>query len=155
DVVASGSSAGLQFTYTDDGIGLTLDQVSVAPANGTTTESASGSISFSDPETADTHTASFVPDGTGYVGTLRLDPVTESAGSGSVSWNFTVDNADIQFLSQSESLTQSYTVFVTDDHGASVAQSVSVTMVGTNDAPTTVGNDNVITDADVNGGFFL
>jgi Ca2+-binding RTX toxin-like protein len=28
-------------------------------------------------------------------------------------------------------------------------------MVGTNDAPTTIGADNVITDADVNGGFFL
>lgn len=155
DVVASGSSTSLQFTYTDDGIGLALDQISVAAANGTATESTSGTISFSDAETADTHTASFSPDGTGYVGTFTLDPVTESSGSGSVAWHFTVDNADIQFLSQSESLTQTYTVFVTDDHGASVPQSVSVTMIGTNDAPTTVGADNVITDADVNGGFFL
>jgi VCBS repeat-containing protein len=155
DVVASSASTSLDFTYTDDGTGLWVDQVSVAPATGVPTETADGSISFSDVETGDTHTASFDPLGTGYVGTFSLGPVTESSGSGSLDWHFTVDNADIQFLSAGESLTQTYRVFVTDDHGETAPQDISVTMVGTNDAPTAVGDDNVITDADVNGGFFL
>ena len=36
----------------------------------------------------------------------------------------TVNNSDIQFLSQGQSLTEVYTVFVTDDHGASTPQDV-------------------------------
>lgn len=144
------SSTALQFTYNDDGNAMFLDQVSVSPATGPLTESSDGSISFADIETGDTHTASFAPQDSGYVGTFSLDPVTEAGGSGSLAWHFTVDNADIQFLAQGQTLVQNYTVFVTDDHGASAAQTVSVAIEGTNDAPTAV-NENVITDAGANG----
>ena len=89
-------------------------------------------------ETADTHTASFTPDNSGYVGTFSLDPVTESGGSGSVNWHFSVADADIQFLAQGQQLTQDYLVSVTDNHGASTTQDVTVTINGTNDAPTAV-----------------
>jgi hypothetical protein len=51
-------------------------------------------------KTADKHTASFTPDGIGYVGTFWFDPLSESGGAGSVAWHYSVDNADIQFLAQ-------------------------------------------------------
>jgi VCBS repeat-containing protein len=157
DVVgnASQSFTSLQFSYTDDGISLYLDQVAVNPANGPATETADGSVSFSDFESVDTHTASFVAQSSGYFGTFSLDPVSESSGSGTVAWHFTVDNADIQFLGSNDILTQTYKVLVTDDHGASVGQDVTITLIGTNDAPTTVGDDSIITNAGVNGGIFI
>ena len=68
-----------------------VDKVSITPTPGPATETSSGSIAFSDVETADTHTASFTPQGSGYVGTFSLDPVSEFGGSGSVAWHFSVE----------------------------------------------------------------
>ena len=96
--------------------------MSVTPTPGPAIETTSGTVAFSDAEASDIHTASFVPQGVDYVGTLLLDPVSEAAGFGSVAWHFSVDNADIQFLSQGQQLIQTYTVFVTDDHGGTAAQ---------------------------------
>jgi VCBS repeat-containing protein len=152
DVVgdASLSTTALAFTYADDGAGMYLDQVAVNAASGPATESTAGSVSFSDVETADTHTASFTPLASDYVGTFSLDPVAESAGSGTVGWHFTVDNADIQFLAQGQALTQDYLVSVTDDHGGSTMQDVTVTINGTNDAPTAV-SESVVSDVGAGG----
>lgn len=152
---ASQSFTALRFSYTDDGTSLYLDQVAVNPATGPATETADGSVSFSDVESGDSHTASFVAQASGYFGTFSLDSVNESSGNGTVAWHFTVANADIQFLGSGDSLTQTYTVLVTDDHGASVGQDVTVTLNGTNDAPTTVGDDSIITNADASGGIFI
>jgi VCBS repeat-containing protein len=140
----------LFFDFATDGSGLLVDQISITPTPGPATETTSGSITFTDVETADTHTASFTPDGSGYVGTFSLDPVSESGGSGSLAWHYSVDNADIQFLAQGQTLVQTYSVTVTDDHGASTLQTVTIAIDGTNDAPTAV-NDTVITDAGPNG----
>ncbi|MBR0756666.1 VCBS domain-containing protein [Bradyrhizobium jicamae] len=150
EVTGAASSTSLQFSYADDADGMILDSVVVSPASGPPTESTSGLISFSDAETTDTHAATFIPIGSGYVGTFSLDPVTESSGSGSVAWNFTVNNADIQFLGQGQTLTQDYLVTITDSHGALVTQDVTVTINGTNDAPTAV-SETVITDAGAGG----
>ncbi|QPF83012.1 hypothetical protein IC762_25170 [Bradyrhizobium genosp. L] len=144
------SSTSLQFAYADDADGMILDSVSVTPATSPPTESTSGAISFADAETGDTHTASFAPLDSNYVGTFTLDPVTDASGTGSVGWHYTVDNADIQFLGQGQTLTQDYLVTVSDNHGGSVVQDVAVTLVGTNDAPTAVG-ENVVTDVGANG----
>jgi VCBS repeat-containing protein len=140
----------LFFDFSGDGTGLFVDKVSITPTPGPATETSSGSIAFSDVETADTHTAGYTPQGSGYVGTFSLDPVSESGGSGSVGWHYSVNNADIQFLAQGQTLVQTYTVMVTDDHGAAVAQDVTIAIDGTNDAPTAI-NDTVITDAGPNG----
>jgi VCBS repeat-containing protein len=151
DVVGdpSSSSTPLAFTYHDDGTGLFVDQVSVNPATNPPTENAAGNISFTDIETSDTHTASFTPLGNDYLGTFSLDPVTETPGSGSVAWHYTVDNSAIQFLAQGQMLTQDYLVSVTDSHGASTTQDVTITINGTNEAPTAV-SENVITDVGQN-----
>jgi VCBS repeat-containing protein len=152
DVVgdASASSTELQFTYNDDGAGLHLDNVTLNPATGVGAETADGTISFVDVETQDTHTASFTPQDSGYFGTFSLDPVTEASGSGSVGWHFTVDNSAIQSLALGQTAIQTYTVAVTDDHGFSTFQDVTVSINGTNDTPTAV-NDTIITDAGPSG----
>jgi VCBS repeat-containing protein len=76
--------------------------------------------------------------------------VTESAGSGTVGWHFTVDNSAIQILAQGQVLTQDYLVAVTDDHGLSAVQDVTITIKGSNEAPTAV-SETIITDAGANG----
>jgi VCBS repeat-containing protein len=152
DVVAdSDPTTALSFGLSSDGSGLLLDQVKVEPTPGPATETSSGTIAFSDVETADTHTGSFSPQDVGYLGTFSLDPVTEAGGSGSVGWHFTVNNSDIQFLAQGQTLLQTYTVFVTgDDHGAFVPQDVTIAINGANDAPTAV-NETVITNVGPGG----
>jgi VCBS repeat-containing protein len=147
---ASDPTTQLFFDFSTDGSGMFVDQISITPTPGPAVETTSGSITFTDVETADTHTASFTADGSGYVGTFSLDPVSESGGSGSLAWHYSVDNADIQFLAQGQTLVQTYSVTVTDDHGASTLQTVTVAIDGTNDAPTAV-NDTIITDAGPNG----
>jgi VCBS repeat-containing protein len=92
--------------------------------------------------------------GAGYVGTFSLGPVTQGSGTGSLAWHFTVDNSDIQFLSQGQSLTQAYTVIVTDGEGGSAAQEVTITLNGTNDAPTGAPQ-TIVTDAGANGFFAI
>ncbi|UPK25131.1 beta strand repeat-containing protein [Bradyrhizobium sp. 195] len=143
------SSTLLQFSYETDGTGMILDSVNVSPATGPATESTAGSLSFSDVDPGDTHSASFVPNGSDYVGTFSLDPVSEAGGAGSLAWHFTVDNADIQFLAQGQTLTQDYLVTIADNNGGSTTQDVTVTIIGTNDAPTAVG-ETVITDVGAN-----
>ncbi|HEV7880470.1 VCBS domain-containing protein [Bradyrhizobium sp.] len=140
----------LFFDFSTDGTGILIDQISITPTPGPAVETTSGSIAFTDIETADTHTASFTADGSGYVGTFSLDPVSESGGSGSLAWHYSVDNADIQFLAQGQTLVQTYSVTVTDDHGASTLQTVTIAIDGTNDAPTAV-SDTIISDAGPNG----
>jgi VCBS repeat-containing protein len=152
DVVgdASDPTTQLFFDFADSGNGLLLDNVKIDVNTATTAETTAGSISFADIETADTHTASFTPQSGGYVGTFSVDPVTEAGGSGTVAWHYTVNNSDIQFLSQGQVLNQTYAVFVTDNHGVSTEQDVTVAISGTNDAPTAV-SENVITDVGPNG----
>jgi VCBS repeat-containing protein len=151
---ASASTTHLGFSFSTDGTGLFVDQISVTPTPGPAVETTSGAITFTDVETADTHSASFTPDGGGYVGTFSLDPVSESGGSGSLAWHYSVNNADIQFLAQGQTLVQTYSVMVADSHGASTLQTVTIAIDGTNDAPTAV-NDTVITDVGPNNAVII
>lgn len=156
DVVGGpAATSSLEFTYFSDGLGMLLDDVALASVPGPATASTDGSITFADIETADTHTATFVPQGVDYVGTFSLGPVSETSGSGSLAWNFTVNNADIQFLAEGETLFQTYTVFLTDDHGASGLQDITITLIGSNDAPAAAVADTIITNAGEEGGLFI
>ncbi|WP_420809164.1 VCBS domain-containing protein [Bradyrhizobium zhanjiangense] len=115
---------------------------------------AEGTIAFNDPDLTDTHSASFAlksttssahlpgfSDGSSHIGTFALLPVSESPGvstRGSVGWTFTLDDNDpvLQSLAEGQTITQVYTVTVDDHHGGMVTQDVTVTITGTNDAPT-------------------
>ena len=93
-----------------------------------------GTVSFDDPDAADTHTASVSPDGDHYVGTFSLGAVNESEGVGSVPWSFNFSNVQ---LSSGQTLTQSYDVKIADEHGATATQELSVSIGGP-------GNDNFV-----------
>jgi VCBS repeat-containing protein len=131
------------------------------------TLTADGTITFQDLDLTDTHTAAFVlksSDATanlpGYseaaplsqIGAFALTAISESPGNstiGSVGWTFTLDDSDpvLQSLAKGQTITQIYTVTLTDNNGASVTQDVTVTITGTNDAPViTVTNPDVVTE---------
>ncbi|MFC2970580.1 VCBS domain-containing protein, partial [Acidimangrovimonas pyrenivorans] len=56
-------------------------------------------------------------------------------------WSYTLDNAAaaVQALAEGEQKTESFTVTVTDDQGATATQQVAITVTGTNDAPKIAG----------------
>ncbi len=128
---------------------------------------ASDTITFQDVDLIDTHTATFAftsstssaalpgfVDNSTHIGTFAIDAaVTENnadtINTGSLGWSFTLADNDpvLQSLAQGETITQVYTVTITDNNGATVTQDVTVTITGTNDAPTIVGASTVATGA--------
>ena len=135
-----------------------------------------GTITFNDVDLTDTHTASFVfssshasgslpgfTDNTS-IGTFALTSVGEVPAdgdtSGSVGWTFTVDDSNpiVQSLAEGQTITLVYVVTVSDGHGGTVDQEVTVTVTGaaSNHPPTIVGElttatGDVTEDVDVNG----
>jgi VCBS repeat-containing protein len=124
---------------------------------------ANGTIAFNDPDLTDTHTASFVlksttssahlpgfSNGTTHIGAFALTAVSESPGvssRGSVGWTLTIDNNDpvLQSLAEGQTVTQVYTITVDDHHGGTVSKDVTVTITGTNDAPTITSDADAAT----------
>ena len=128
---------------------------------------AGGTITFQDVDLTDTHTATFAlksstssaslpgfTDNT-TLGTFALtaatvDPtshaVTETTSdttnTADVGWSFTLadSNSVLQSLAKDQTLTQVYTVTVTDNNGAPVSKDVTITLKGTNDTPTIVSS---------------
>lgn len=113
--------------------------VTSAPHTGSLTEDAAasigGSIAFTDPDASDTHTAAVTGTPANTLGTFQLGSVSEAANAanGTVGWTYTVNNLAAQYLAVGESVVETYTVTVTDNHGASTTTSVSVTINGLND----------------------
>ncbi|MBH9554383.1 tandem-95 repeat protein, partial [Inhella gelatinilytica] len=112
-------------------------------AAGAVTEDASnpnltdtGTITFADLDsylTADVHTAAITTDQSLMLGTLSLGAVNQ--GADTVAWTFTVANSAVQYLAVGQTVTQNYTVRITDEEGAFVDQAVQVVITGVNDAP--------------------
>jgi VCBS repeat-containing protein len=115
----------------------------------TTQDAASGTISFTDINPADVHTVSVKAEGTNYLGTFTPTLVADSTqtanGAGSVAWTFNVKDGALDFLAAGQTLTQKYDVTIDDGQGGTVTQVVTITIVGTNDAPviTSSANDAV------------
>ncbi|WP_244552516.1 VCBS domain-containing protein [Bradyrhizobium sp. Ghvi] len=124
----------------------------------TPTLSTCGTLAFKDADPIDTHTATAVfksssvssaLSGFGadsHIGTFTVDPsVTESSSdtddSATLGWHFSLNDDDpvLQSLAEGQTITQVYTVTFTDNHGAAATQDVTVTITGTNDAPTLSG----------------
>ncbi|HEX3486989.1 MAG TPA: M10 family metallopeptidase C-terminal domain-containing protein, partial [Micropepsaceae bacterium] len=96
---------------------------------------ASGAISFSDPDMTDSHVASFVAEASGYLGTFTLG--TASDATHSAGWSFSVLDSAIDYLAAGQTLTQKYDITVDDGHGGTATQTATITLVGTADATTT------------------
>ena len=67
---------------------------------------------------------------------LKLTPAGDNTNTGSVSWSYDVADNQFDFLAAGETLTLTYTATVNDHHGGLVTKPVTVTITGTNDAPT-------------------
>ncbi len=121
--------------------------ITVAQVQGDVFESAApvlmatGLITVSDADTFDTLSAvvgNEVVDGDGSpidapLGQLTLGAVDRATGA--LTWTFAVDDTSVEFLRAGETRTQVYTVTVSDNHGGSVQQAVTITLHGTNHAP--------------------
>ncbi|MEO1938393.1 MAG: VCBS domain-containing protein, partial [Sulfurimonas sp.] len=85
---------------------------------------------------SDTHTVSAAPTDSNNLGTLEAVLVEDAIlGTGVVEWTYSVENSAVQYLAEGETKTETFTVTLTDDKGASVEQEVAVTVTGTNDRP--------------------
>ena len=79
----------------------------------------------------------------GAIGSLTatLTNVATGDGQGIVGWTYTLNDAAAQFLAAGETRTEVYVVKITDDDGQFVTQNVTITITGTNDAPTVSAAD--------------
>ena len=107
---------------------------------------AEGAISFTDVDSSDTH----VVWTTGELMDLKwshsdsLPEGVEAALRGGeftlndakTGWEYSISNAATQFLAVGETVTLTYQVTVDDGHGTPVMETVTITITGTNDAPT-------------------
>ncbi len=132
--------------------------------------STSGTIAFRDLDLTDTHTASFVlkssdatanlpgfAEGLGIgaanIGSFALTTVSENNAdtipSGTVGWSYTLANGDttLQSLAAGQTITQIYTVTVSDNNNATVSQDVTITLTGVNDGPTVVAGSSTASAA--------
>ncbi|MDB5721113.1 MAG: hypothetical protein JWP15_1731 [Alphaproteobacteria bacterium] len=115
-----------------DAMGQVAELADHAAGENVATLSDSGAIFFSNPDSALSHSAAFVPQGGSYLGTFTLGAVDQ--GSDSVAWSFSVPDSVLDPLRGGETLKQYYTVTIDDGHGGSVNQVVEVDLVGSNDA---------------------
>ncbi|ABB23554.1 VCBS domain-containing protein [Pelodictyon luteolum] len=94
------------------------------------TVSATGTLSSSDVDASATATWSLLGTPSTTYGTMAID-------SASGFWTYSLDNSleATKALDEGESATQTYTARVTDDKGAYVDQTITITISGTNDVP--------------------
>src|SRR5205807_350105 len=112
----------------------------------------SGTVTFTDVDLTDTHTATetFVSSthaGGTALGALSLGTVTDTTGTGTggaVTWTYTVADDATDYLAQGQTVIETFTVKVSDNNGGTATQTVTVTITGTNEAP-------AITAADATG----
>lgn len=128
--------------------GAVTEDVAVAPSGHI---AADGTITFQDVDLTDAHTASVGLTSTastlpGFVagteiGHFTIDPVSESTtdtnNHGSVGWHFKLNDDDptLQSLAKDQTITQVYTITIKDNNGVPVTETVTITIIGTNDTP--------------------
>ena len=104
---------------------------------------------------------------------MEITGDVSSANNGDITWTFALDNDEVQYLANGETVTATYTVTVTDDSGYASAsgdneisnktQIVTVTITGTNDAPeladtvlsTSATEDDPVPSGQINDGFLV
>ena len=100
---------------------------------------ASGQVMASDADHG--ATATFSGNAAGTYGSFTVDPTTGI-------WTYTLDNAHHQDLAAGEVHTEVFSVTVTDDHGATATQDVTITVRGTDDLAVILpgGDTGVVTE---------
>src|SRR5205823_14152961 len=115
-------------------------------SNSATPDAVSGSLSFTDVDIGDTHTAGASLNSATWSGGATVPSATQTAlagamsasitvdgTSGTLAWQFSLADKNVDFLAVGETLTAVYDVSVTDNHSGSSTKQVTVTFTGTND----------------------
>ncbi|GAB6069199.1 VCBS domain-containing protein [Thiomicrorhabdus hydrogeniphila] len=120
-----------------DATGSVTEIADGAAGENTTTLTDTGTIEFTDVDLSDAHTLTVTPNATDYVGglTASITDVSTGDGAGTIKWDYAVDDSAIDYLTEGQTLEQTYQVEVKDDNGATVSQAVTITITGTNDVP--------------------
>ena len=103
---------------------------------------ASGALSYADPDIGQVHIATFNPLGTNYVGTFALNSAAIDSDH-SAGWSFTVSDSALDYLKAGQTLTQNYAVTIDDGYGGSTTQIVTISLVGADDGVTKVAKGGV------------
>ncbi|WOH65851.1 VCBS domain-containing protein [Bradyrhizobium sp. BWA-3-5] len=117
-----------------------------------TPDTASGAITFIDPDLTDTHqvkitgvhalgVTSGLANGAVQLSWLSLGALSDATDGvqGSQVWSFSAPDSNFDYLADGESVTLTYTVEINDNHGGVVSQDIIVTINGSNDAPEIAG----------------
>lgn len=119
--------------------GTVTEIADLATGENVSDRSVTGTISFSD-DPADTHTVSSSAKSVSasYPGTFTAQLTDDSTGdgAGTVSWSYTINDSALDKLAAGQTVTQVYTVSVNDNQGGATSRDVTITLTGTNDAPT-------------------
>ncbi|MEW6767721.1 MAG: VCBS domain-containing protein [Pseudomonadota bacterium] len=120
-----------------------------------TTLTATGQLSASDVDHNATQSWGIVDSVHGTIVTSLSDAYGSLTIDSNGKWTYTLDNSSnaVQSLSAGEQHNETFTVRITDDQGAYADQTVTVTVIGTNDAPVITGEAptlNTVSD-DFNG----
>ena len=135
-VVATAGTSSLTFAFDNGSSNFWLDDVSVSTVPNT--EATYGTVTFTDVDTIDTHTVSYQADGSNYgTFTPTLAPANDATGgqSGTVNWTFSVADSALTFLGAQQSVVQTYTVTIADNHGGTATRDVAVTLTNPDHAP--------------------
>lgn len=143
--VETGDSAGATRIETDAGL------------------TASGTLTLTDVDTSDTvnTTVTAASDGLGHFTSAELMTMFSLSGAsanaadgtgGSLGWSFDSGSEAFDFLAAGESLDLTFTLTANDGHGGEAAQTVTITITGSNDAAIITGEDSgsVTEDAAIN-----
>jgi hypothetical protein len=140
-ITLDGFTGALNFSSDANGDYFITDPPAVTAADHSSAAAQStleGTLTFADNDASGDLSASSAPEGQGYIGNLTVDALSESNGTVSADFGFSLANDQIN-LAAGQTVTQSYQVSLTDAHNlaANATQTVSVSIGG-------AGNDNFV-----------
>jgi VCBS repeat-containing protein len=96
-----------------------------------------GTIAFSDVDLLDVHGVGVIVPADIPLGrlTASVSEDTVNGTGGVVTWNYSVAASAVEYLAAGETAVESFSFNLLDNHGASIARTVEVTITGTNDLP--------------------
>ncbi|MDQ1835388.1 beta strand repeat-containing protein [Massilia scottii] len=132
---ATTQDVAISITGTNDNVSIT--SATQAGAVDAADSVATGTVSFTDIDLADSHVATFAASvNATALGTFALAPVSETANAaaGSVGWTYTLNDTAAQSMSAGQIVSETYTITIDDAHGSTITQDVVITITGTNHA---------------------
>ena len=67
---------------------------------------------------------------------FTISAAADNSNDGTINWDYTVSESDLNFLAAGEEVTAVFTITVDDGNGGTASEDVTVTITGSNDVPT-------------------